>query len=438
MLLLAPDRPRSKQRSRGIKQVSSTDIVYPLSGPITVAAIGDSMTFANQVTSGGTQRTHEGVGYLTNYNMRAMQRMYFPPVNNLGVSGETLAQIEARKTDLASKTFDVCVFLGGANSVTGKVSAASQIASAASIIDYVAGTLGKICVALPQLPRSYWPAFSAGEITQGLADIATYNAYIYSRHGAFGGRVIADTSLFHDNMDDGSGGAIANSTYDLLHPSMYGGALNGDALDTILEPYFGRYVPDFSTAANLLVNGVLAGTGGTAGANATGTVADNFTVTGSGGVGGRTASKPSANVQRIEATTTNATTTDSHRMSQTITQASGKFDVGDTLYAQVLVEVLASPTPVRITQTGLQCRLTGTGLPTLINCFGNDRRGTPDFIGEVYGLTPGLLLVETPDLPITSGSGMSCEFRFEGQGDSASGNTETATYEIRGAAIYKR
>jgi lysophospholipase L1-like esterase len=412
---------------------------FPVTSTLTAAVFGDSISFANVITSGGTQRTHEGVGYLTNYNMLANQRMNFQEVNNKGVSGNSTTQMAARLSDLDGITFDVCFVMGGTNDVTSKVAASTIITNLGAVYDYVCGTLGKRCVALPILPRDYWPSFTAGEITTGLATIATVNAWIYAQHGRYAGKLIANTSRVHDDMDDGAGGAITESTYDDLHPAMYGGMLNGMALKAILAPYFGNNPePDFSAAANLLLNGTMSGTGGTAGSGTTGTVATSFSATHSGGTGNTVLSKDTDGKQLIAHSTFNGTTTDNSRLSQTITQASGKFDVGDTLYARVLVEVLGTPTPVRMVQVALQCRLTGTNPPTLVNCFGNDRRQSPNWIGEVYGLRPGKYLIETPDLPVTQGSGLSCEWRFEILGDSATNNTATATAKVYGGGLYKR
>src|SRR5688572_2521889 len=75
-----------------------------ITGPLVAAVFGDSISFANQITSGGSQRTHEGVGYLTNYNILSNQRMHFPIANNSGVSGDSSSVMNARKTDLAALT----------------------------------------------------------------------------------------------------------------------------------------------------------------------------------------------------------------------------------------------------------------------------------------------------------------------------------------------
>jgi lysophospholipase L1-like esterase len=413
---------------------------YPVEGQLTAAVFGNSISFANVITSGGTQRTYESVGYLTNYNILSNQRMYFPNENNLGVSGNSTADMKARMTDMAGLAdVDVIFLLGGTNDITSKIAAATIIDNLDDIADYFCGTLGKRVVWLPILPRDYWPSFSAGEITQGLADIATVNTHIYSRHGDCDGKIISETAQFHDDMDDGAGGAITESTYDDLHPAPYGGMLNGIALKESLEPYFGNNpAPDFSAVENLLTNGVMAGTGGTAGSGTTGQVATSFSTTHSGGTGNTAFSKDVDGKQLLAHSTFNGTTTDNSRLIQSITQASGKFDVGDVLYGRALVEVLTSPTPVRMTQVALQLRLTGTGPPTLVNAFGNDRRQSPNWIGEVYGLTPGLYLIETPDLSISQGSGLTAEWRFEVQGDSSSSTTATATVKIHGAGIYKR
>lgn len=398
----------------------------------TAAVFGDSISFANVITSGGTQRTNESVGYLTCYNALSGQRMTFEVANNQGVSGNTTADMLARRTDLAALSFDVCFVLGGTNDITAKTAASTITSNLGTIYDYLCNTLGKTVIALTILPRSYWTGFTAGEITAGKADINTVNTWIMNQNGSRGGKVIA-VNLYTNFTGSTPDEPKTSATYDGLHPAPYGGMINGMDLYAALEPYFGNAAAiDFSTG-NLLTNGTLSGTGGTASTNFTGSVASNFTAEGFGGTGGRTASKPSANVQRLVMGVTNGTSSDSMRLKQAITTG---FAVGDTLYGLALVQI--SGTPARIYQNALQLRLTGTGVPTLVNCFGLDKRNAGDWLPEQYmTVTPGTYLIRTPNLPISSGSSMSFEWRYEMLGDSSSSTTTSGTVDIMGAGVFK-
>ncbi|MGQ0528091.1 MAG: SGNH/GDSL hydrolase family protein [Alphaproteobacteria bacterium] len=397
----------------------------------TAAVFGDSISAANMQTSGGTQRTSENVGYLTCYNVLSLNRMYFPNANNLGLSGDDTSEMLARKNDLSALTFDVCFVMGGTNDIIAQTSTATIISNLGTIYDYISNTLGKTLIALTILPRTSWTPLAGGQITTAKAAINTVNAWIMAQHGSRGGRVIS--ANLHTSMDNGSGEAIANSVNDGIHPSPYGGMLNGMDIYNRLLPYYGKAaMPNFTTG-NLLVNGTLTGTGGNVSTNFTGTCATTFTCNGSGGTGGRTASKNGDGSQRLVMAVTGGGTADTCRMTQSIISG---FTVGETVYATVLVQI--SGMPVNIYSNSLQLRLTGTGVPTLANVFGLDKRTSADLLPECYTtVTPGKYLIQTPDLAIISGSSISLEWRYEMLGTS-SVSPSSGTVDIFGAGLYKR
>lgn len=399
-----------------------------VTGTVKAALMGDSITAAVNVGGNATTESFENMGYFMTYNALSSQRMLFPVANNKGVAGNTTAQMVARlSSDLESLDFDTCFVMGGINDVNSELSTGTIISNLAAIVNYVANTLGKRVVLLTILPRSTWPGgFDAAKIATAKAKINTINAWIMAQHGTRRAKVVSvDT---YTNFSDGSDVARANITYDGLHPSPYGAMQIGLDVKNRLTSYYGSGAYDFSTG-NLLSNGLMSGTGGTVGSNFTGSVATGYTASGSGGTGGRTASKNGNGSQRLAMAVSGGTSSDTMRLSQTITSG---FSVGDTVYGLALVEI--SGTPAKINRSALEIRLTGSGAPTKANAVGMDDGGY--VVAEQY-MTPGQYLIFTPDLSIASGTGLSLEWRYEMKGDSSAG-ASNGIIDVLGAGVFKR
>ncbi len=404
-----------------------TNAILPSIGTIgdaqKAALFGDSISNQNSAAF-STIASYYSYGYFTNYNALSGLRMELPTANNKGISGERTGQMVSRmETDLSGLTFDTCFFMGGTNDIGNDDPESDIVENISRIINYVTMTLGKRMVLMTMLPRT-----QSGDVSGKQARAANVNAWIMNQHASRRGKVIS-VDLFSD-MDDGTGEPIANSTSDGLHPTPYGAMLCGQRLQASLNPYYDSSAIDFS-AGNLLTNGSLAGTGGTVGSNASGSVATGYAFSGSGGTGGRTGSKNANGSQRLVMGLSGGTSSDTMRLSQTV---SAGFAVGDTVYGVALVEV--SGTPAKIYRNALELRLTGTGVPTLATVSGMENQTDTNFIGEQY-LIPGQYYLVTPDLTISSGSSMSLEWRYEMQGDSSSG-TSSGTIDIMGAGIFKR
>jgi lysophospholipase L1-like esterase len=408
------------------------DLITMDGGALTLAAFGDSITDFS-ATPGGSVAAFENIGYVTAYHALSRGRMRTDPGKNLGVAGNTTTQMVARKTDLAAQAFDVCLFMGGINDIKSEQSTSSIISNIANILDYITLTLGKRVVAVSVLPNDNWQVgWSAGQISTARAKILTVNRFIMSQHGSRMGRVVAVDA--YTNFSNGSDLPKPNATFDNIHPAPYGAMLIGKDIRDRLLPIYGDGTSDF-TVSNLLSNGVLAGTGGTAGSNFSGQVANGFTASGAGGTGGRTASKVTGG-QRLSMTVTGGTATDTMRLSQSI---SSGFAIGDTVYAAALVEVQG--TPANIIGSALSLHLTGSGIPFLANvvAMDDDSTGfsaTAHPIAETY-MAPGQYLLVTPDLSITSGSGIALEWRYEMKGNSTV-SPLNGTIDILGAGIFKR
>ena len=408
--------PKKGQRANTIPTVTT---------PLIMAAMGDSITqFAR--TSTGTSDVFENIGYLTNYLGVSRQRMRTFMANNLGLAGNTTAQMVARKTDLNAINFDVCFLMGGINDIKSTQSVSSIISNLTDLLNYITLTLGKRCVFLTILPNASWSPLTAPQIVTAKSNILQINAWIMAQHGTRLGRVVSVDC--YTNFSNGTDDPKPNTTYDNIHPSAYGAMLIANDIQTRIAPWYGVGTPDFTTG-NLLSNGTMTGTSGTLGANFAGSVANNFTVSAAGSSTQRTASKIS-NTQRLAMSITGGTATDTMRLSQSITSG---FAVGDTVYGMALVQIQG--TPSNIFRNALELRLTGTGVPTKAIAIGNDWDEGTSQIAATY-IADGQYLIVTPDLNIASGSSMTLEWRYEMQGV---GTTSCAgTVDVIGAGVFKR
>lgn len=437
-------------------------IDYTGGGPLSasraleVSLIGDSGPFLNEMNTQGTA-TDAGTnnqGWFTNYNNLANHRMNYPYINILGISGQNSTQVLARSlTDPLGKFFDVIWNQEGSNDCSqfagypGSSTATSVITNIGSILDNLVYTLGKPVIQCTIVPRSAWGSFTAPQIAAAKADIITINTWIKSQDGSRGGKVIVVD--LYSVLDDGTGTPLANTLIDGAHLSPYGGMLCGQYLKTYLGAKIGNFsTPTYSTG-NLLTNGTLSGTGGTtSGVGVTGVVATSFGLTFTGGttaIGTVVGSKPSANVQQIVLTWgTGGTANVSAQLSQAITTG---FAIGDTVYGSMLVE-LDTVTPVNILEGMLNVVLTGTGISgrtdvrgmSMWTTFDNSFTGfsyVPVPVAETY-ISPGIYLVQTPDIYIAAGTGLTLTATANLTGLTSGGAAASGTMQISGIGIFKR
>lgn len=415
-------------------------------GQIVVAAIGDSMTYYNIYNKQGTANdiASNAEGQYMNYMSLSNYRMRMSSKNNLGVSGDTTTAIIARMaTAVQGRHFKKIFIMAGTNNVKNNPcndSAAAltmtnaTLADLNTIYDYFASTLGKQVIAVTMPPRSDWGGFTATQIGFGKQNINTINAGIMAQNGTRNNRVKCVD--LYSLLNAGSDIPITTALVDGLHFSPYGAMLYGQGLYNALNSVYGSAsLPDFS-ASNLLTNGTLTGTGGSK-TGATGSVADGFSLVLSGGTGASptaAGSKPSSTVQQVALNcAAGASSAVSVKFSQSI---SSGFAVGDTVYAQAVIEVV-TPTPVRILESALNMVLSGTGTSGTTSVVGMGPWGAGVYIAETY-ISPGQYLVQTPDMTIASGTGLSLEWFYRMTGDTASGLAASGTVQIKGASIIKR
>lgn len=397
--------------------------VPTVSTPIVGAVVGDSLSIWNFRNSFNIEHSYESsTGWLTSYNMLSKQRVHFPIENVIGNEGAgTATHLANMIANLGSKDFDVCFIRSGSGDISNNVGPNTIISNLTKMFHHVIYTLGKKVV---------WTNIDPRDVDAGkAANIVKVNEWGASQHGKYQGRLMALETA--SSIDDGTGFPVANSTYDNLHHAPYGGRLQGQRLAELLLPYYGEGSYDFTTG-NLLSNGGLNGTGGSVGAQTAGDVATGFTAFGSGGTGGRTASKDTDGAQLLSMAVTGGTDADYLRLEQSI---SAGFTVGDTVYAQALVEFVGTPT--NIYGNSLTLSLTGSSLPTLVSVKGNRQFSNAYMVPEQYGAPTSLLLIQTPDLPIAAGTGLGLSARYEMLGNSATTPTN-GQVKIHAMGVFKR
>jgi len=402
--------------------------------PVKALLFGDSITDYHEVGGAASDIAIENVGYFTTYNALAGGRMDIDlPANVMGVAGNSTAQMVARMaTDLAGKNFDTVFIMGGTNDIVQLTASESSVVSNLNqFADYVCLTLGKRLVLLTPCSRSAWGSLTAPQIVTAKAKFLKINEWIMRQHGTRLGRCVSVD--VYTGTNDGLGDAVANMFYDGLHPAPYGAMKMGVDIKARLASFYGNATPDY-TVGNLLSNPTLSGTGGSLvnGVTNVGGLGTGYVAT---RVGGHYVDvNKSSGVQTFYQIRGGAGSAgDGFRVSQVVSTG---FSVGDTVYGMADVEVVGTPTGV--IGFRLECRLTGTGLPTLVNARGMDEggwTGGPFVIAETY-LAAGRYHIVTPNLPIASGSGLSLEWRLVAVSD-ASVATEF-NIKIYNAGIFNR
>ena len=383
--------------------------------PLTVALFGDSITNTNTVDF-GSLKTYHNDGYFIAYNALAKNRMYLPMANNKGIGGDRLNQMVTRMTDLAALAFDVCFIMGGTNNIANGDNLGDIVNDMDTILNYITLTLGKTAVLVTMMPRTHGSDVAARK--QRLNDA---NDHFINIHGSREGKVISVN--IYDSLDNGSDEPITNATYDGLHPTPYAAMLMGQDIATLLAPYFGEGAPDF-TSGNLLSNGTMAGTGGS-GSGISGSVATGYYFSATAGT--PVASKDGDGHQVL---TTNHTSTSGDNALSFLQSVTSGYANGDTVYALAMVEV---ENVANIDKLSLELYLQPDSVQTHWKSFGFSESGYP--ISESY-IAPGVYVISTPPITLTTGSVASIEARLVQQvKDNATLTTSTVT--IHGMGIFK-
>lgn len=421
----------------GIDYTAETDLQKTTK---TAVLFGDSISYYNQYeVDGASNLSAMSVGYFTQYNALAGQRMRLPAGYNLGVVGNTTTQMVARLTDMDGKFFDTVFFMGGTNDAVDLTPPATVLANINAIISNVVDTRKKDIVVYTTPIRTSWGSLTAEQIVTAKANIREQNAAIRLLDGTKNGRVkVVDAFTA---LDDGTDTFVAKtgSLSDGIHPSPYGAYLVGLATHARLHGVYGQSDANYDfTTGNLLPNVNLSGTAGSvSGTGASGSVADSYTMTLSGGTGvspTAVASKPTSNSQQIVFDCP-AGASSSATVRYRTTTTTG-FAANDVVYAKSLIEVLA-PTPVNMFRNSLTLTLTGTGVTgvPIVKAF-RESTVLTDRIHETY-VQPGLYIMQTPDMKVT-GTGLTLTLDALLAGDNATGLAASGTFLLRGLGVFKR
>lgn len=415
---------------------ANANTIPVITTPIVAAFNGDSITELG--AEGGTGSSFSKLynsGYIAPYLAASNGRMRTDPDLDFGASGQSTPYILTNITDMAAKEWDVAMIMAGVNDCKNEFTASRIISNLSQMYDYVAFTLDKRCVPITILSNDNWGAFSGAQITAGRAKINQVNRWIMKQSARRAGRCVSVDAYTNFSTADSP---KANYTFDDIHPAPAGSWSVGESIDTQLTPYYGTgSLPTF-TSGNLLLNGDMTGTSGTKDGTFTGSVADSFAATGSGGVGTRTASKV-AGAQRLALDILGDGSIDTMSLGQSV---SSGFASGDTVYGVAYIEIIG--TPVAIYRNSLSIDVTGTGTPFLDHCYGMqiyDGSFQPGTLGgekpiaETY-LPAGKYLIITPDLALT-GTGLTLNWSYT-MGGRATIETAQGTVDIIGAGIFKR
>lgn len=198
----------------------------------TIVLLGDSITNQNVITPGsGYGECYHAAGYFVQANIEL--GWPFRIVADLGVSGDTTAQILARVGDVLAYKPSWCCVMGGINDVAG-VSYATTITNLTAIYTALqsAGISVLACTIIPADAHTTTPAYGykRRKINEWIKWYATQTS----------GIVVADTERAIVNPD--TGGPASNMTTDGTHPTNIGARRMGRAIVAALG--------DFAAAVN--------------------------------------------------------------------------------------------------------------------------------------------------------------------------------------------
>ncbi len=409
---------------RGLSPMQNSKTPVSLPNPLKSRSkpvlIGDSITIANAIIATDV-KAHTADGWFTHYNAIMGGRFNFNVVNIIAIAGNTTSNQLSRINGgaLDSLDFDVAFILCGTNDL-GSRSPADTATTLGLIIDKMINDFNVPVVVMTIMHRDDGGAI----LDQKINDL---NALILNFDTRGGMLKIAN---LNPSWNNGNDNPKTGATVDGLHPAAYGAYLMAKDIKAATLGSFGAAPAiNYASPQNILQNGTLAGTGGNLSLNATGTLADNFTLSGGGGSGGRVASKNTDGSQRIDFALITTSSGVNMKLNQTLNSG---FALGDTVYAAIDVEIdgLAQ----HIYQHYLQLSIHGTNRPA----YWISRNMFRTFLipqafennGERYTLI-------TPDLPISSGTGLSLQLNYYIYGNGSHGNPAIGI-NIKGAGIFKR
>ncbi|MFB9242365.1 hypothetical protein IV454_16365 [Massilia antarctica] len=270
--------------------LSAGGVALPTGRPgATAVILGDSISNQNTQTS-ATFGAHLAKGYWTQAQIMLEQR--FELLNNGGVNGDTTAQMLAR-IDTAVLAFrpQYCYFMGGTNDVGSDVPYATTIANYTAIFAKLQAA-GIALIIATMTPRGF-----AGMTQARLLNMIALNSWLQNFAARTPGVILIDLyrqMLDHASLTTTSQGEPVAAWFDgaALHPVAAGAVQMGIAIARQLDAVIPRlprrlhcnYNGTNGDSTNHLRNGMfMAGTGGTAGLNATGTIGQQWTAAATAG-----------------------------------------------------------------------------------------------------------------------------------------------------------
>ncbi len=373
----------------------------------TIVIFGDSITNQNtQVSS--TFSSHLAKGYFT--QMQIMLEQRFELLNNAGVSGDNTTQMLARiDGDVLGYRPQYVYFMGGTNDVGNDVPYATTIANYAAIFAKIQQS-GSILILATMTPRGF-----AGMTQARLLNMVALNNWLQNYAARNPGVILIDMYrqvMDYSTLTTTSQGEPVAAWFDgqALHPLAAGAVQMGIAgfrqLDGVIPKLPRRLQVNYNGTngdnGNLIRNGMfIQGTGGTAGLNATGTIAQNWTAAAaSGAIAGacsivaRSASFNdgfNGSVQRV-AITASAATIEIFRLTPTVATPA----VGDRVYMEV--EFMASASTGTINEISLSF---GTVGGTVIAGAANSMPSASETLA--IGTTVYRGVLRTPVMTINAG-----------------------------------
>lgn len=391
----------------------------------TIAIIGDSLTDQDTTQSGNTLLSSSH-GYMTIANALMGHRFNYPFANNLGVGGDSMAQIDARKTDLGALTEapDVIVYRGGTNDVPAATTLASMQSDLDDFITYAFGTL-----AIERLVICTIPPRNDGTGSGGAAISAASQTKLDDMNDYIRGKA-SSTILINDTYDLFTDGATDNPDLDLLSDAVHfnpaGAYVEANSLKTLLEPLYGvRDISDLEGVELLSIDDMAGTAGGKSGV--TGDVATGWLASGSGGSGTRTASKDGNDDQVLVASLSGGFSFNTLKC-EIQTEITTGYAAGDRVYAYFLVKFNSSEN-----MRGPWLTFKDKGSTTFQALAHNKATGSTG--GFTNGGTGDTYLFRTPILTIDAGNtSLDLEVNTELDGTQPSG-TCSANYTILNAGI---
>ena len=253
-----------------------------------VATYGDSRLAFGWTHTAGATETINAVGIQHWATILTNGRVEFRPEDDFAVAGETVAQIKARLSSVLASSAGSVVFLGGTNSVSGGVSAASIIADYTDILNALYAA-GKFVFMMAELPRGGSSPLASNAQRGVLQQISDWVRFVAARRD---GVAVVDAYARLVDPSSSSGDPIPGLFRDGLHLAPSGASLAAidlaDQINTIIPPLLGLIKTNnssYSATDNpfgcLNANPTMQGTGGTvSGSTASRTAADSYQIIG--------------------------------------------------------------------------------------------------------------------------------------------------------------